>query len=227
MKFGIIGAMDVEIELLVSKMSSCKKTEYAGLVFYEGELNEKFVTVVKSGIGKVNAAICAQILILKFGSTHVINTGIAGAMDKRLRILDTVISTECVYHDADTTFFGDAPCTIPDMPTYFYADKDLIESALSYQPPKFKLYSGRIASGDQFICTKEGKEKIEHDCNPMCVEMEGCAVAHTCFVNKVPFLIIRSISDNADENVSVDYNFNRGTAAETSANIVLNILNNF
>ncbi|MDD7417318.1 MAG: 5'-methylthioadenosine/adenosylhomocysteine nucleosidase [Treponemataceae bacterium] len=224
MKFGIIGAMDVEIQLLLARMTDIKKTEYASLCFYEGILEGKSVVVIKSGIGKVNAALCAQILIVKFDATHIINTGIAGSMDKKLRILDTVVSTECVYHDADTTFFGDPSCTIPDMPTFFKADEKLVEKALSSPSDKFKIYSGRIASGDQFICTKEGKEKIKSDCNPMCVEMEGCAVAHTCFVNNVPFVIIRSISDNADENVTTDYSFNREAAAEISANIVCNIL---
>ena len=223
-KFGIIGAMDVEIELLTSKMSEFNKTEYAHLVFFEGKLCDKDVVIVKSGIGKVNAAICAQILITKFNVTNVINTGIAGGMDKRLRILDTVVSTECVYHDADTTFFGDPACTIPEMPTYFPADENMTKIAMSYIPEKYKIYSGRIASGDQFICTKEGKEKIMTNCNPMCVEMEGCSIAHTCYLNKVPFVIIRSISDNADENVTTDYNFNRETAAQISASIVCLIL---
>ncbi|MCR5698157.1 MAG: 5'-methylthioadenosine/adenosylhomocysteine nucleosidase [Treponemataceae bacterium] len=227
MKFGIIGAMDIEVELLVSKMADAKKWEYANLVFYEGKLFDKSVVVVKSGIGKVNAAICAQILMVKFEATHIINTGIAGSMDKQLRILDTVVSTECVYHDADTTFFGDPACTIPDMPTFYKADEKLIEIALSSPSDQFKIYKGRVASGDQFICTKEGKDKIKANCDPMCVEMEGCAVAHACFVNNVPFIIIRSISDNADENVSVDYSFNRETAAKISANIVCNILKNY
>ena len=245
LKFGIIGAMDIEIELLASRMSGLKKIEYINLVFYEGKLCGKKVVIVKSGIGKVNAALCCQILIDKFNVTNVINTGIAGGMDKRLRILDTVVSTECVYHDADTTFFKDPICTIPEMPTFYKADKNMTSIAMSYKNAeyltndeenltknmtenmtgaKYDIYEGRIASGDQFICTKEGKEKIMTNCNPMCVEMEGCAIAHVCYVNQIPFVIIRSISDNADENVTTDYTFNRGSAAQVSANIVCHIL---
>ncbi|MGP1587434.1 MAG: 5'-methylthioadenosine/adenosylhomocysteine nucleosidase [Treponemataceae bacterium] len=229
MKFGIIGAMDCEIEFLQSRCCDIKEVRFANLIFFEGTILGQPVVLVQSGIGKVNAALCTQILILKFGVTHVLNTGIAGAMDKRLRILDTVVSTDCVYHDVDTTFFGDAPCTLPEMPTFFNADKKLIDLAKTYTPKEtsFKFYFGRIASGDQFICKKEIKEEIEKNCHPMCVEMEGTAVAHVCIQNKIPFLIIRSISDNADENVKVDYVFNKEVAAGISGNLVYDIISKF
>ncbi|MCR4789694.1 MAG: 5'-methylthioadenosine/adenosylhomocysteine nucleosidase [Treponemataceae bacterium] len=227
MKAGIIGAMDVEISLLKSRMTDIRTSKIAHLTYYEGKLNGADIVLVKSGIGKVNAALCAQSLILKFGVSNIINTGIAGAMDKELRVLDTVVSTVCLYHDADTTYFGDPACTIPDMPTYFPADTKMIEIAVenAKKESAYKVHSGRIASGDQFICTKEGKKKIEELCHPMCVEMEGAAIAHACYLYKVPFVIIRSISDLADENVTLDYEFNRETAAQTSANLVCAIIN--
>ena len=163
MKFGIIGAMDVEIEYIKSRMTDIRITENAHLIFYEGLLNDKQIVVVKSGIGKVNAALCAQALILKFNVTHIINTGIAGAIDKCLRVLDTVVSNVCVYHDVDTTFFNDPICTLPDMPTYFASDSHLVEVAVekAKQVCTYDVYTGRIASGDQFICSQEGKQKLE------------------------------------------------------------------
>ena len=229
MKFGVIGALDVESALLKKRMQDIKESKVANLTFFEGKIESKDVVLVQSGVGKVNAALCAQILILKFNVTHVINTGIAGAMDKRLRTLDTVISTVCLYHDVDTTYFGDTICTLPDMPRYFPADNKLIEIATEVAKENegqntYKVYTGRIASGDQFICTKALKNKIEENCHPMCVEMEGAAVAHACYLHKIPFVIIRTISDTADESVKQDYGFNREIAAQLSANMVSSII---
>ena len=228
-KFGIIGAMDVEIQHLCSLMKNKSKTEISHLVFYEGEINQKSCVVVQSGIGKVNAALCAQLLIIKFDVTHIINTGIAGAMAKVLKPLDIVVSTDCVYHDADTTFFGDAPCTIPGMPTFFKADENLINLAEKsfVSENNSALYKGRVASGDIFVCDKIVKNKIKENCNPFCVEMEGTAIAHTCFLHKIPFVIIRCISDSADESVENEYSFNREVAAKISGQTVTNMLEKF
>lgn len=228
-KFGIIGAMDIEIQNLCSLMKNKKETEFSHLIFFEGSINGKDCVVVQSGIGKVNAALCAQLLIVKFDVTHIINTGIAGAMAKELKPLDIVISTDCVYHDADTTFFGDEPCTIPGMPTYFNADEYLINLAEKsfVKESTTSLYKGRIASGDIFVCDKAVKEKIVKNCNPFCVEMEGTAIAHTCFLHQIPFVIIRCISDSADESVENQYEFNREISAKISGQTVINMLNNF
>lgn len=232
-KIGIIGAMDVEISIFCDEMEkngSLKKTEFGNLVFNEGNLCRKNVVVVKSGIGKVNAALCAQRLILQFGVEKIINTGIAGAIQENLHIHDMVVSTDAVYHDMDATAFGYEPTEIPQMHTSaFDADEKMIKAAenafaQSESAKKYKLIRGRIASGDQFISYAEQKEHIEEICSPACVEMEGAAVAHACFLNQIPFVILRCISDNADDSYEVTYSFNEKIASEECAAVVLKML---
>ena len=232
-KIGIIGAMDVEINIFCEEMEkngSLKKTECGNLVFNEGKLCGKNVVVVKSGIGKVNAALCAQRLILQFGVEKIINTGIAGAIQENLHIHDMVVSTDAVYHDMDATAFGYEPTEIPQMHTSaFDADEKMIAAAekafaQSESAKKYKLIRGRIASGDQFISYAEQKEHIEEICSPACVEMEGAAIAHACFLNQVPFVILRCISDNADDSYEVTYSFNERIASEECASVVLKML---
>lgn len=232
-KIGIIGAMDVEISIFCDEMEkngSLKKSEFGNLVFNEGNLCGKNVVVVKSGIGKVNAALCAQRLILQFGVEKIINTGIAGAIQENLHIHDMVVSTDAVYHDMDATAFGYEPTEIPQMHTSaFDADEKMIKAAenafaQSESAKKYKLIRGRIASGDQFISYAEQKEHIEEICSPACVEMEGAAVAHACFLNQIPFVILRCISDNADDSYEVTYSFNEKIASEECAAVVLKML---
>lgn len=235
-KIGIIGAMETEITLLketMRKSGEVKQTEAGSLDFFEGEINGKSVVLVKSGIGKVNAALCAQRLSLQFGATHIINTGIAGAMGADLRIFDMAVSSDAVYHDMEAVAFGYKPTEIPQMKTsVFEADKNLIEIAKNAfektnQNPERKIVSGRIATGDQFIADKKSKERIKEICSPICCEMEGAAIAHACFLNKTPFVILRCISDMADDTVESTYSFNEDEAAKESAAIVLEMINNF
>lgn len=230
-KVGIIGAMEVEVaffkELMNSNGQKAKITEIAGLSFFEGKLNNLNVVVVKSGVGKVNAALCAQALIYKFNVSKIINTGIAGAMAHGLGVLDIVFSTEAVYHDMDATGFGYKPTEIPQMQTScFQADKMMLDAAQKafHSIPEaegHKAFAGRIASGDQFISDRKIKNHIQQICNPACVEMEGAAIAHACFVNGIPFLIIRCMSDMADDGHESVYSFNEETAAKLSASLVL------
>jgi adenosylhomocysteine nucleosidase len=232
-KIGIIGAMEVEQQSIVAAMTGAggigkaRKIESAKLDFYEGELNGVSVVTVRSGVGKVNAALCAQRLILEFGVTHIINTGIAGAMAHGLRVFDVVVSTEALYHDMDATGFGYKPCQIPQMDVYkFPADVQLINAAEKAfndagLAAKYKLVKGRIASGDQFISSKPVKNHIREICDPACVEMEGAAIAHACWINGVPFVIIRSMSDMADDGEEAISSFNEKTSADESAAIVL------
>lgn len=232
-KIGIIGAMDVEINIFCEEMKkngSLKKTESGNLVFNEGTLCGKDVVVVKSGIGKVNAALCAQRLIIQFDVKKIINTGIAGAIQEGLHIHDMVVSTDAVYHDMDVTAFGYEPTEIPQMhASAFDADEKMIQAAekafaASESAKKYKLVLGRIASGDQFVSYSEQKEHIEEICSPSCVEMEGAAIAHTCFLNQIPFVILRCISDNADDSYEVTYSFNEKIASEECAAVVLKML---
>lgn len=225
-KIGIIGAMDVEVSYLRSLMGNeIKQTKAGGICFEEGKIHGVDVVLVRSGVGKVNAALCAQRLCIQFGCTNVINTGIAGAMAHGLGVMDFVVSTDAVYHDMDATGFGYKVGQVPQMDVYsFEADKKMIQAvkegfAESEQSKGHKLVEGRIATGDQFISEKDLKEKIKTNVDPSCVEMEGCAIAHACYLNNVPFVIIRCMSDMADDLSSNGYDFNEGIAAELSAKV--------
>lgn len=225
-KTGIIGAMEVELTKLKSELSDVKETVSGGLTFVEGVLNSRQVVLVRSGIGKVNAALCAQRLIKEFNVSSIINTGIAGAMAPGLGVLDVVVSTDALYHDFDVTGFGYKLTEIPQMKcSDFIADKTLIEAAKAAfnevpEAAGHKMIEGRIASGDQFISDRNVKEKIRGACNPACVEMEGAAIAHASYLNEVPFVIIRCMSDMADDSGEKTYDFNEETAANLSAAIV-------
>lgn len=231
-KVGIIGAMSVELELLKSKLGeNSAVTKAGGMTFTEGKINGISVVLVQSGVGKVNAALCAQRLILKFGCTHIINTGIAGAMASGLKVLDFVASTDAVYHDMDATGFGYKKTEIPQMKcSDFPADGKMLEaarSAFKEFPAEHKLVFGRIATGDQFISDKEKKSAIQETCSPACVEMEGAAVAHACWINEIPFVIIRCMSDMADDDGESIYSFNENEAASLSGSLVLSMLGRF
>ena len=224
---GIIGAMDSEVDTLFTRMTSKEKININNLTFYKGQLFGKDVVIVKCGIGKVNAALCTQLLILKFGVSKVINTGIAGAVGEGLTIYDFVVSTEAVYHDFDVQFFGYKPGQVPGMPETFIADSSLLATTLSAFEhtdfsKKLKIVKGRIASGDQFISGNEKKTSIINAFHPQCVEMEGCAIAHTCYANKVPFVIIRCMSDTADDSVKETYS--EETASRLSSTFLLEVI---
>lgn len=232
-KIGIIGAMDSEITVLRSIMQengSLKQVSAGKCTFNEGLINGMSVVVVKSGVGKVNAALCAQRLILQFGADAVINTGIAGAAGGDLRIFDMAVSTDAVYHDMNATEFGYKPTEIPQMEiSAFPADKRLVKAAQTAfsktnTAAGRKIVAGRVASGDQFVAEKTVKNHIKEICAPICVEMEGAAVAHACFVNDVPYVILRCISDMADDTVQATYSFNEETAAEESSKVVIEML---
>lgn len=227
---GIIGAMSVEVACLKAALSSPKESVLGGLTFVQGTYCGIETVVVQSGVGKVNAALCAQRLISDFAVTHIINTGIAGAMAHNLSVLDFVVSTDALYHDMDATGFGYKITQIPQMAcSDFVADPRLVEAATQafetlQEASGHKLITGRIASGDQFISDKAVKEKIKQDCAPACVEMEGAAIAHTAYINKIPFVIIRCMSDMADDAGEPTYSFNEETAATLSAALVKALL---
>lgn len=226
---GIIGAMDTEVKALVANIKDAEITEYGGLKYYAGSLCGKDVVVVKSGVGKVNAALCAQYLALHFGVEKIINTGIAGASGKGLGVFDFVVSTQAVYHDVDITIFGYKKGQLPGFEQYFTADKELGEKAVAaFNKSSFaanhKIVMGTVASGDQFIGEKNLKNQIIENFQPMCVEMEGAAIAHACAINKVPFVIIRCLSDCADDSAVNTYEFNEDECAAACANLIMEIL---
>ena len=206
---GIIGAMEEEVAALKEDMDIQETVEQASMVFCKGKLCGKDVVVVRSGIGKVNAGICAQILVDRFRADMLINTGIAGSLDARIDIGDMVISTDALHHDMDATIFGDAIGQIPRMDTLaFPADEQLVQKAAKANEkanPDIRTFTGRVASGDQFISSGEAKEKIVENFHPLCVEMEGAGIAQAAYLNKVSYVIIRAISDKADNSATLDY----------------------
>ena len=232
-KYGIIGAMETEISLLKQQMQQSgevKETKAGSLNFFEGTISGKQIVLVKSGVGKVNAALCAQRLILQFGVDAVINTGIAGAMGGNLKIFDMVASSDALYHDVQAVAFGSKETEIPQMScSDFKADEVLVKKAVAAfeavnKNPERKIVVGRVATGDQFIADKETKNHIKEVCSPVCVEMEGAGIAHACYLNNVPYLILRAISDMADETVEQTYSFNEDTAAQISAGLLLELI---
>ncbi len=218
---GIIGAMESEVKSIYQKMTSKEEIKAGDLVFYKGLLCGKEVVVVKCGIGKVNAALCTQIFISRFNPQKIINTGIAGATGNGLQIYDFVVSTKAVYHDFDTTYFGYKLGQVPGMPETFDADKNLIDIAVkSFSKTELsqnhKIRTGIIASGDQFVSDSKKKNIIVENFSPECVEMEGTAIAHTCYKNDIPFVIIRCMSDCADDNVETVYDEEKASFISSS-----------
>ncbi|MDR2709545.1 MAG: 5'-methylthioadenosine/adenosylhomocysteine nucleosidase [Elusimicrobiota bacterium] len=225
-KIGIIGAMEIELKMLKKELDGHEKISINGLDFFCGHIKDTEVVIVRCGIGKVNAALCAQTLILQFKVTHIINTGIAGAISSELRPLDIVLSTALAYHDVDLTKFGYPPCTLPNFPQQFAADEKLLCAAREVleRHSDLHFFCGLIASGDVFVATKECKQHIKKLLNPMCVEMEGAAIAHIAFLSRMPFIVIRAISDLADDFGLETYEFNENKAAQNSAKVVMGML---
>ena len=230
MKIGIIGAMEVEVETLKSKMNIKNTVKKASMEFFEGTIGNTDVVVVRSGVAKVNAGICVQILVDLFNVTHVINSGVAGSLDARINIGDIVLSTDACYHDVDATVFGYKKGEVPQLGTAaFTADSGLREkakAAIKSAAPDLGVFEGRVCSGDQFISSSEVKDRIKKDFDGMCTEMEGAAIAQGCYLNNVPFLIIRAISDKADGSDIVDYPVFEAKAAKDCAALVLEMIAN-
>lgn len=219
-KLGIIGAMDIEVATIKEKMENMATHTIAGSAYCEGKLEGMDAVVVQCGVGKVNAALCAQVLCSCFGVDYIVNTGIAGSLNAELDIGDFVISTDAIYHDMDATNFGYSMCQVPGMSVLsFPADKEL--AALAYgvadgvHPGHVRM--GRVATGDQFVADKQLKNKIIENTGAFCTEMEGAAIAHTAWKNSVPFVIIRAISDKADDSAEMDYPTFEAAAAQRCA----------
>ena len=221
-KLGIIGAMQEEVETLLSAMENTQTAVRAGSTFYDGLLAGKPVVVVKCGVGKVNAALCVQILCDCYGVSTVVNTGIAGSLSAKLDIGDLVISENAMYHDFSCTVFGYTEGQVPGMPRCYDADPGLVELAYAAaeQVNPGHTCTGTVASGDQFVCEKAQKERIIAVTGALCTEMEGAAIAHAAYRNGVPFVIIRAISDKADDSADMDYPTFERLAAHRCAAVI-------
>lgn len=225
-KLGIIGAMAQEVETLLGHMENQTSATWAGSAFYEGKLSGLDVVVVQCGIGKVNAALCAQILCDRYGVTHIVNTGIAGSLSAELDIGDLVVSKDAMYHDFDCHAFGYPVGKVPGMDVVaFPADGALIsmayDAAEGVNPGHTR--TGRVASGDQFVANPELKNKIISITGALCTEMEGAAIAQTAYRNGVPFVILRAISDKADDSAEMDYPSFERLAAHRCASVTMSL----
>lgn len=222
---GIIGAMEEEVAKLKECMEEVTVMEKAGMEFYKGKLCKKEAVVVQSGIGKVNAAVCAQILVDDFAVSALINTGIAGSLKNDINIGDIVLSSDVLHHDVDAVSFGYPLGQVPRMKVLsFEADPsllDLAEASCKKVNPEVGVFRGRIVSGDQFISSREKKEWILENFNGYCTEMEGAAIAHTAYLNGIPFIIIRAISDKADDSAHMDYPAFEALAIEHSVKLMI------
>ena len=227
-KIGIIGAMEVEVASLKSAMKVSRMLKKAQMEFLEGELEGCQAVVVRSGIGKVNAAVCTQILVDEFGVDGVINTGIAGSLKAEINIGDIVLSTDVLHHDMDATGFGYPLGQIPQMDAFsFQADEQmrkLAKEVCEEVNPEIRVFEGRIVSGDQFISSREVKDKIKENFDGCCTEMEGAAIAQTAYLNQIPFVIIRAISDKADDSATMDYPTFEKQAVEHSVRLTRGFL---
>jgi adenosylhomocysteine nucleosidase len=228
---GIIGAMDCEIENLKSQLKNKIENKVGELVIYTGELFNHNIVLVKSGVGKVNAALCTQYIIDKYKPNYIINTGIAGGIGLALSVGDLVIASELVQYDFDVSAIGYAKGYMcngknPDKPTIFYSDEKLIEKFIKAvkETSSTKIHKGRIATGDMFVSNNDKKLEIRKTFNAIAVEMEGCAIGQVATINKVPFVVVRAISDLADDIAGSSHEFVEKEMAQLSSSAIETLL---
>ena len=214
---GIIAAMDSEMRALAERMQNRKEHILAAMPYYTGTLEGVPVIVCCCGVGKVNAGIHTQILIDRFKPDILIQNGVAGSLSADVEYFDLVVGSELVYHDMQTWVLEQ----FEPLQTVYHADPQLVQIAAK-AAQKCKI--GRIATGDWFVSEGKDRERIASDTNALCVEMEGCAVAHTATLNNVPFVVLRAISDMAGGSAHEDYVDFAQKAADRAVEIILRLL---
>jgi adenosylhomocysteine nucleosidase len=220
---GIIGAMAEEVKLLLEQMEGTQQERHAGLSFYTGTFHDRKVVVTQSGVGKVNAAVCTQTLIDRYGAKAVLFTGVAGAVDPKLNIGDIVVSSSCLQHDVDVTALGYPRGTVPFQDVSEYpSDANLVRLAQEAGELVYpgRCHTGKVLSGDQFIADRSTVRRLYEEFEGACTEMEGAAVAQVCYMNEVPHVVIRSMSDKADGSAHVNFAEFTVLAADRSFAIV-------
>ena len=223
MIIGIISAMDEELAILLKDMDVTEKKVKANMTFHKGKLWGKDVVAVVSGIGKVNAAICAQILISEYNVGTIINVGVAGGIGMDIYPGDVVVAENLVQYDMDTTAFGDKHGQIPRLDTFdFKCDENLVSVCTKAcdEIEGFNTFLGRIVSGDKFVASVDTIKWLEEEFDAKAVEMEGASIAHVCYLNNIPFVVIRSISDNANNGAHMDYEKFTPIAVKNSTRIL-------
>ncbi|MDR5587565.1 MULTISPECIES: 5'-methylthioadenosine/adenosylhomocysteine nucleosidase [Clostridium] len=227
MTIGIIAAMAEELEILLKDLNLEEKKEKANMIFHKGTIKGKNVVAVVCGIGKVNSAVCTQILISEYNVDKVINVGVAGGIGKDIYPGDIVVAENLVQHDMDTSAFGDKIGQIPRLDTFdFKCDKDMVSAAKKSceEISELNSFTGRIVSGDQFVANLEKIQWLEKEFGAISCEMEGASIAQVCYLNSIPFVVIRSISDNANNGAHMDYEKFTPIAVKNSTNILKNML---
>ena len=226
-KIGIIGAMDEEIASLLRLMEDVRSHTHYQITYYEGRLEGTPVVLCKSGVGKVNAALCTQVLIDRFQVQAIVFTGVAGALDPKLEIGDIVVSTECQEHDVDVSALGFAKGIIPYQEVSVYpADSKWIGWAVKAGETLegVQVVQGKVLSGDQFISDLGKVKELRGQMEGACVEMEGAAVAHVSHLAGIPYVVIRSMSDRADHSANVNFTEFTQLAAKRSSEMVCRML---
>lgn len=219
---GIIGAMQVEVENIRSVMTDVHTENVSQITFYVGKISGKDAVVAKCGIGKVFAAVCAEIMILRFKTDVIVNIGVAGTLSDKLNTTDVAVAKSVVHHDLDTSPLGDPVGLISGI-NIINIDCDPYVSSLLEKCVKklgINCESGVIASGDQFVCTSERKDFIRKNFNAIACEMEGASIGHVCYINGVKFGVLRAISDGADEKSHMDYDKFVTLAAKNSYEVI-------
>jgi len=224
MKIGIIGAMQIEVDALQAAMPDAVRETVSGITFVSGTIHGHEVVAAVCGIGKVFAALCAQTMILKYNPDAIINIGVAGSVSKGLKVLDIAVADQVCQHDMDTSPLGDPVGLISGInQIYFPADTALVQ-ILSASAEKLGIHCirGTVASGDQFIHTQEKKDWIRDTFGAVAAEMEGGSIGHVCTVNRVPFAVLRAISDG--DGGTMDYNEFAPKAAMQSIDVIMEAL---
>ena len=220
---GIIGALDIELERLIDAMQEPVHREISGVPFTCGKLLGTDVVIARAGVGKVNAAVCAQTMALIYEPELIINSGVSGALSPELHVGDVVIGTDVVQHDVDTTAMGDEPGFVSTVDRLSFPLDNFASTAIAAAAEELGIRAvrGRIASGDQFVASTERKEEIVRLFSAVTCEMEAGAIAHVCFLNRIPCAVIRSISDGGNEEAPMSYEEFLPLAAKNSSELTL------
>ena len=227
MKIGIIGAMDVEVRMLKDMMQDAVVTRISGIEYYAGTISNVPVVVAQAGIGKVNAAVCTEAMILKYEPTAIINIGVAGGLSAKLKVGDIAVADNVCEHDMDTTVFGDPLGFITGINKVNIPCDEWVSGTLLSAAEKIEginTICGTIVSGDQFISSKEKKAQLIENFGAVATEMEGAAIGHVCCMNEVPFGVLRAISDSADDEADMSFNEFCQMAAKNSVAVILSFL---
>ena len=224
-RIGIIGAMQIEIDLLLEKLHIHEEYTIAKMPFYKGVFKNKEIIVTRCGIGKVNAASCAQILIDKFEVDCIINTGVAGGLHPDVKVGDLVISTNVTHHDVAKNQMKNL---FPFQETFTANEelRELARKACHASDLDINVHEGRIVSGECFVEDAKLKKKLLDEYAPHCTEMEGSAIGHVAFMNDIPFLVIRCISDSADDEATISYENFAEIAANHSSEVIMQMIKN-